>query len=113
MVLRDHCRRRHLRARCPISSGRHVKGKVFKELQTDSGVPSEVQNGPDSAIADPTGEGSPMKSPLAALALCSALAISTAQAQAQPQPSSFGAIQPKSPYGNLTPAPTGSEVLQS
>ena len=53
-----------------------------------------------------------MKSPLAALALCSALATSAAVAQTQPQPSSFGAAQPKSPYGNLTPAPNGSEVLQ-
>ena len=52
-----------------------------------------------------------MKSSLAALALCSAMATSAAVAQTQP--SSFGAIQPKSPYGNLTPAPAGSEVLQS
>ncbi len=53
-----------------------------------------------------------MKSPLAALALCSALAASTAWAQTQPQPPSFGAVQSKSPYGNLTPAPAGGQVLQ-
>jgi hypothetical protein len=54
-----------------------------------------------------------MKSLVAALALCSALAASPAWAQTQPQASSFGAVQPKSPYGALTPAPAGTEALKS
>ena len=44
-----------------------------------------------------------MKSLLAALALCRALAASPAWAQSQSQASSFGAVQPKSPHGDLTP----------
>ena len=89
-----------LAASIPISSGRHVKGKVREELQRESGVPSKVRQGPDSAVADPTGEGSPMKSLFAALALASALASSPAWAQTQSQASSFGGTQPKSPDGN-------------
>ena len=54
-----------------------------------------------------------MKSLLAALAFIIALAASPAWAQTQPQASSFGNVQPNSPYGALTPAPAGTEVLKS
>ena len=53
-------------------------------------VSFEVQHGLDSAIADPTGEGSPMKSLFAALAIGTALAASPAWAQTQSQGSAFG-----------------------
>jgi hypothetical protein len=53
-----------------------------------------------------------MKSPLAALALCSALAASPAWAQTQSPASSFGSVQPKSPYGDLTPTPAAERVIQ-
>ena len=54
-----------------------------------------------------------MKSLLAALAFTGALAASPAGAQTQPQASSFGGVQTNSPYGALTPAPAGSEVMKS
>jgi hypothetical protein len=54
-----------------------------------------------------------MKSPLAALALCSALAASPAWAQTQPQAPSFGGVQPKSPYGDLAPTPAADRMMRS
>jgi hypothetical protein len=84
----------------PISSGRHVKGKIKAELESSLGVSSKVHHGPDSdsAIADPTGEGSPMKSFIAVLALCLVLAASPAWAQA-----------PSSPYsGGVAPNPAAA-----
>ena len=81
----------------PISSGRHVKGKIKAELQRSLGVSSKVHHGPDSdsAIADPTGEGSPMKSFIAVLALCFVLAASPTRAQGPSQP----LTGPSSPLG--------------
>jgi hypothetical protein len=53
-----------------------------------------------------------MKSLFPALALVSALAASPAWAQTQSQASSFGDTQSKSPYGNLTPATSNSNVIK-
>jgi hypothetical protein len=91
----------------------HVTDTDEKELPTDSGVPLKVHHGPDLAIADPTGEGSPMKSSFAALALGSALAASPAWAQAQSAGSLFGGTQSRSPSDAAAPAPLDNRVIKA
>jgi hypothetical protein len=94
-----------------ISSGNQIEREFEKELPVDSGVPLKVQHGPDWAIADPTGEGSPMKSPIAALVLMSSLAASPAWAQTQGP--TFGGALPKSPQSPFADAPTDNRVIKA
>jgi hypothetical protein len=98
----------------PISSGRHVKGKIEAELQSSLGVSSEVHHGPnpESASADPTGEGSPMKSFIAALALCFVLAASPAGAQV-PSQSLSGGVAPNTMTGASARTPRDNSVIKS
>jgi hypothetical protein len=101
-------------ARQPISSGKQIECEFEKELPKGSGVPLTVQYGLDSTIVDPTGEGSPMKSSIAALGLISALAASPAWAQTQTP--TFGGAQPnspRSPIADAAAAPFDNRVIKA
>src|SRR5271156_3101364 len=66
------------------------------------------QYGRPPIIANPPREGSPMKSPIAALALFGILAASPVWAQAQYQPPASRSTLPNAPLPSTSGAPNGS-----